>query len=459
MGKVSVSIEKYRTFILGIVIFIILYVLSTYNYLLFHSIAEVFSILVAFVIFVITWNSRKIVSNSYLVLIGTAYLFVGIIDLIHTLAYKGMGIFGQNGGNLATQLWIVSRYIESFSLLLAPLFFKKKLKFELVFLLYFTVTLFLLLSIFYWRNFPFCYIEGIGLTAFKKISEYVIALVLFMAMVHLWKKREELDNNVFKLIVFSIAVTILSEFFFTFYLSVYGIFNLIGHFMKILSFYLIYKAIVVTGIVKPFDLLFRDLKQSEVALKREKDFVESLIETAQIIVLALDKSYRIVRYNTYMADISGYRLSEVQNKDFFDTFIPNRHRLHTQAQFMKLPDNTIQSMVVSPIVTRRGDEREIEWRNRALKDSSGTVIGILAIGQDVTERKHAEKTKEQLIIEIQDALDEVRVLRSLLTICPCCKRIKDENGYWHTMEFYKLAYSSILPTNQILCPDCEKQSR
>jgi len=459
MGKVSVSIEKYRTFILGIVIFIILYVLSTYNYLLFHSIAEVFSILVAFVIFVITWNSRKIVSNSYLVLIGTAYLFVGIIDLIHTLAYKGMGIFGQNGGNLATQLWIVSRYIESFSLLLAPLFFKKKLKFELVFLLYFTVTLFLLLSIFYWRNFPFCYIEGIGLTAFKKISEYVIALVLFMAMVHLWKKREELDNNVFKLIVFSIAVTILSEFFFTFYLSVYGIFNLIGHFMKILSFYLIYKAIVVTGIVKPFDLLFRDLKQSEVALKREKDFVESLIETAQIIVLALDKSYRIVRYNTYMADISGYRLSEVQNKDFFDTFIPNRHRLYTQAQFMKLPDNTIQSMVVSPIVTRRGDEREIEWRNRALKDSSGTVIGILAIGQDVTERKHAEKTKEQLIIEIQDALDEVRVLRSLLTICPCCKRIKDENGYWHTMEFYKLAYSSILPTNQILCPDCEKQSR
>ena len=459
MGKVSVSIEKYRTFILGIVIFIILYVLSTYNYLLFHSIAEIFSILVAFVIFVITWNSRKIVSNSYLGLIGTAYLFVGIIDLIHTLAYKGMGIFGQNGGNLATQLWIVSRYIESFSLLLAPLFFKKKLKFELVFLLYFAVTLFLLLSIFYWRNFPVCYIEGIGLTAFKKISEYVIALVLFMAMVHLWKKREELDNNVFKLIVFSIAVTILSEFFFTFYLSVYGIFNLIGHFMKILSFYLIYKAIVVTGIVKPFDLLFRDLKQSEVALKREKDFVESLIETAQIIVLALDNSYRIVRYNTYMADISGYRLSEVQNKDFFDTFIPNRHRLPTQAQFMKLPDNTIQSMVVSPIVTRRGDEREIEWRNRALKDSSGTVIGILAIGQDVTERKHAEKTKEQLIIEIQDALDEVRVLRSLLTICPCCKRIKDENGYWHTMEFYKLAYSSILPTNQILCPDCEKQSR
>ena len=47
MWKVSFSIEKYRAFILGTVIFIILYALSTYNYLLFHSIAEIFSILVA----------------------------------------------------------------------------------------------------------------------------------------------------------------------------------------------------------------------------------------------------------------------------------------------------------------------------------------------------------------------------------------------------------------------------
>ncbi|MBS3766424.1 hypothetical protein KGY71_07890, partial [Candidatus Bipolaricaulota bacterium] len=64
------------------------YFLSTYNYLLFHSVAELFSIVVAFGIFVVAWNSRTFHENDYLIFIGIAYLFVGSIDLIHTLAYE-----------------------------------------------------------------------------------------------------------------------------------------------------------------------------------------------------------------------------------------------------------------------------------------------------------------------------------------------------------------------------------
>ena len=52
------------------------------------------------------------------------------------------------------------------------------------------------------------------------------------------------------------------------YVSVYGLSNLIGHFFKIVSFYLIYKAIIETGLVKPYDLLFRDLKLREAELAR-----------------------------------------------------------------------------------------------------------------------------------------------------------------------------------------------
>ena len=46
---------------------------------------------IAFCIFVIAWNSQGLSSNNYLLVVGIGYLFVGGIDLVHTIAYKGMG--------------------------------------------------------------------------------------------------------------------------------------------------------------------------------------------------------------------------------------------------------------------------------------------------------------------------------------------------------------------------------
>ncbi|MEK6698478.1 MAG: MASE3 domain-containing protein [Nitrospirota bacterium] len=71
----------------------LLYLASQYSYLLFHSIAEIFSVVVAFGIFMLAWNSRRFLDNNALLFIGIAYLFVGMIDILHTLAYKGMGVF------------------------------------------------------------------------------------------------------------------------------------------------------------------------------------------------------------------------------------------------------------------------------------------------------------------------------------------------------------------------------
>ena len=65
-----------------------LYFTSRINYLLFHSLAEIFSIVVACSLFMIAWNSRQYIKNPYLLFIGIAYLFIGSIDLLHTLAYK-----------------------------------------------------------------------------------------------------------------------------------------------------------------------------------------------------------------------------------------------------------------------------------------------------------------------------------------------------------------------------------
>ena len=108
--------------------------------------------------------------------------------------------------------------------------------------------------------------EGVGLTPFKKISEYMISLVLLASILLLLKNRAAFDRRVLGWLVASLMLTIGAELAFTFYIGVYDFSNLIGHIFKIVAFYLVYVAIVETGLEKPQRLLFRTLKQNEAAL-------------------------------------------------------------------------------------------------------------------------------------------------------------------------------------------------
>jgi signal transduction histidine kinase len=255
------------TILAGAFVLVGLYVASLYSYLLFHSLGELFSIVIACSIFVLAWNTRRFLDNNYLLLMGIAYLFIGGLDLVHTLAYAGMGIFQEYDSNLPTQLWISARYVESLSLIIAPLFLRRTLKGGFTFLGYTIVFVLLLVSVF-GRSFPNCYVEGVGLTPFKKISEYIISLIFLASGGLLILSRKAFTRDVLRWLVGSIIVAIGSELAFTFYVSVYGFPNLLGHFLKIVSFYFIYRAIVQTGLSRPFDLLFRDLKQREAALRQ-----------------------------------------------------------------------------------------------------------------------------------------------------------------------------------------------
>ncbi len=253
-----------QSILLGALVVVGLYLSSLYSYLLFHSLAEVFSIAVAWVIFFLAWNVRRYLPNSYLLFLGIAYACIGFMDILHLLAYKGMGVFPEYGANLPTQLWIGARYLESLTLLVAPLFFKIVLPPRFTFGVFFVIAGGVVAAIFT-GVFPDCYIEGSGLTVFKKSSEYAICLILVLSAVNLYRHRTELDERVFRLVLWSIILTIGSELAFTFYVSVYDFSNLVGHFLKIFSFFLVYKAIVEKGLSEPFDVLFRELKSAKQA--------------------------------------------------------------------------------------------------------------------------------------------------------------------------------------------------
>jgi hypothetical protein len=248
--------------------FLALYRIGLDNYLLFHGLVELFSIVVAFGVFVIFWNTRQASSNGWLCIIGVSSLFVGALDAVHTLAYRGMAVFADGGSNLPTQLWLAARYLQAASFLIAPLLVRRTVSASLTFAAYFAVTGLLLLSIFAFGTFPVAYVEGQGLTTFKKVSEYLIAALFGFSAYAFYAKRHLLDRDVVRLLVMALVVLIFTELAFTAYLGVYDVVNMLGHFCKLVAFYLLYKAVVETAFVKPHNLLLRDLTRA--AAEREQ---------------------------------------------------------------------------------------------------------------------------------------------------------------------------------------------
>ncbi|MEA2022286.1 MAG: PAS domain S-box protein, partial [Candidatus Caldatribacteriota bacterium] len=155
-------------------------------------------------------------------------------------------------------------------------------------------------------------------------------------------------------------------------------------------------------------MVIRDIterKLAEETLRQEKNFTDTLINTAQAIVLVLDKEGKIIRLNHFMEEVTGYKLKEVKGKSWFDTFLPERDRVKTKKLFLKAIDDIQTKGNINSIVTKAGHEVEIEWYDKTLRDENGKTMGLLAVGLDVTERKELQKALEGSEERLSFALD------------------------------------------------------
>lgn len=383
-------------FAVGVCLLLTLLIISRHNYLLFHSLAEFFSIAVAFALFIVVWNSRQFVANTAFVYIGTAYLFIGGLDLIHTISYKGMGLIGEIwGANPATQLWIAARYMESISLFAFVAFSKKYFRIYKTLIVYSFITAVILLSIFYWRIFPDCFIEGVGLTGFKKISEYLICGILLAALTLILRNRSDFDQKFFRLFIASIVLTIFGELAFTFYVSVYGLSNLTGHYLKILSFFLIYAALIRSNLKEPYKNLFRDLDLEQQRLKKSKALLDATGRIARIGGWELDVNTREVAWSEEI-----YRIHEVPLdykpplQETINFFHPEeRERLAKTIQ--RAIDYGEPYDMELRFITANGNQL---WTRTICKPEivDGKTVKLTGTFQDITERKKAEKLLGQV---------------------------------------------------------------
>jgi CheY-like chemotaxis protein len=89
-----------------------------------------------------------------------------------------------------------------------------------------------------------------------------------------------------------------------------------------------------------------------------------------------------------------------------------------------------------------------------VKPPSGASLG--AIIPVALARFQEIQALKRLNNELQDALDRVRQLQGMLPICANCKKIRDDDGYWHQIESYIRAHSNV-DFSHGLCPDCARE--
>jgi signal transduction histidine kinase len=381
---------------------LVIYLTSFYNYLMFHSLAELFTISIIVCIFIITWNTRHQMDNSFLLIIGIAFLFVGILDTLHLFAFKGLGVFQwDEPTNLPTQLWIATRYFLSLSFLAAALLIARKPNINIMLIIYTIITVLLVLSIFYWRNFPACYNEGSGLTLFKRISEYIIAFIFLFTIAVLYKSRRRYEKKIYNLLVAALAIMTAAEITFADYVNVYGAANLIGHLLTVFSFYIIYKAIIETGLKNPMTLLFRNLKQSELNCQQRADEMDSL--NTQLLRETEERNKvqtELLEYKKNLEKLIDERTSQLQvSYQILETEIEERKRAEDELRALS-----------NRILELQEDERN--QIARELHDEMGQLLTALNMLLTKIRRSSVESKLAPSVIE--DIDESKKVILELL---------------------------------------------
>ena len=142
---------------------------------------------------------------------------------------------------------------------------------------------------------------------------------------------------------------------------------------------------------------FRDVterKAAEVALRRERDRAQRFLDTAEVLLLALDTDGRVTLINRKGSEILGWSEQELVGRNWIETCVPPRIRATVSETFADLLAGDI-SVVENLVLTRSGEERLLEWRNRVLRASDGEAIGTFSSGTDITERRRLEDQYHQ----------------------------------------------------------------
>lgn len=132
------------------------------------------------------------------------------------------------------------------------------------------------------------------------------------------------------------------------------------------------------------------------ALRKEKELSENIINGSAMIIVGFDLDGRIIEFNPYAEEVTGYNKKEVLGEKWYEIFIPNEKIKYTDEVVKTVLMGQAVSNQENQVVTKSGRRIDVMWNNKPFHNDKGDVIGFVATGLDITERKQMEEKLYEL---------------------------------------------------------------
>jgi PAS domain S-box-containing protein len=207
---------------------------------------------------------------------------------------------------------------------------------------------------------------------------------------------------------------------------------------------------VIGGIVESADAKRR---QAEEMVRRDKEEWENTFNSVPDLIAILDCQHNILRVNRAMAERLGLTPEQCVGARCYEVVHGAQERPPEFCHNALTCEDGLEH-VFEVHEPRLGGDFIVSATPKF--DDQGQIIGTVHVARDITERKQADKEREKLISELQDALAKVKLLSGFLPICANCKKIRNDKGYWQQIEAYIHDHSEAEFSHSI-CPDCAKK--
>ncbi|MEE3717483.1 GAF domain-containing protein [Tumidithrix elongata RA019] len=184
--------------------------------------------------------------------------------------------------------------------------------------------------------------------------------------------------------------------------------------------------LVIFGII--FYITYQEIskrRKLEDSLEQERDFIMTILDTTDALVVVLNPKGRIVRFNRKCEQISGFTFEEVRDKYFWSIFLIPEETKAVKEVFADLVKNELPSTSENYWLNREGERRLIAWSNTQLRNRESVVEYVIVTGIDITERKQAEENVRQqnwrslllstITLRIRQSLNISEILNTTVT--------------------------------------------
>lgn len=124
----------------------------------------------------------------------------------------------------------------------------------------------------------------------------------------------------------------------------------------------------------------------------ERDQAQNYLDLAGVMLLVLDEKGIVKLVNKKGCEILGYSEDEIIGSDWFESYVPEPLREHAREEFNKLLsfDDAMNGYFEISFINSDQQKIIMSWNNIVLRNSDGTINGLLVSGEDSTERLEAE---------------------------------------------------------------------